>query len=158
MQFDLTAAQVVELVKRGGLLPDFQPRTLQYWTNEGVVEPTDATAIRHRRYSFDEAKIARACAALSHQGVNVRQLKCAASELRAILGQQQFAAPASKKFKNAWGALDRASRGEQEAFYIFYLDVEGNAKWAVSETVSAPAERPFAFVALDWKRLMEKKP
>ena len=90
MDIFLTAAQVVEIAQRGGNSPDFQARTVQYWTSEGLLVPTNPDAVRHRRYIPREAVIARVCARWYALGVRSFALKPLASELRKILSAAEL--------------------------------------------------------------------
>jgi DNA-binding transcriptional MerR regulator len=139
MNVALTASQVVELVTYGTGPKGFNPRQLQYWTAEDIVRPVDPTAVRHRRYSREEAVIARACALLSAGGVSVPMLKPISLIMRELLERNSAPAP-TKKMRDARAAL---ADPERNSFLIIWPrtedEVSAKCDWAVADLDEIPS-------------------
>jgi DNA-binding transcriptional MerR regulator len=166
MDIFLTAAQVVEIAQRGGNSPDFQARTVQYWTSEGLLLPVNPKATRHRRYVPREAVIARACARWYALGVRSQALKPLAGELRKILNKPDVSSQqessrsrgpeASDRYSQARMELDAAQRDNGFALLVYGGPETSTPMW---EVVTRHTKNPLHYnwsnaLVLNWHQLM----
>ena len=109
-------------------------RALQFWTGEGVIMTTKATAEAgrgvHRRYSRDEAIIACAVRAFADRRLSVRELTAIAESMRRILASKEV--PKNKNESSGSQAIENAVAGKWRVYLSFSNNAAG--KWSVSTT------------------------
>lgn len=157
MHIGLTAGQVFEIIRTGGVAEEFDERTIQYWTREGVLQPLDPDMPR-KRFAPTEALVARACAQLFLLGCNVDALRGCAQALRPLVGEPlaESNARPDRRLTEARRRLRAASIGHSEA-YFFFAGWRGNGpRWSVSASLNGGSAQPWASAfMISWHVLMK---